>query len=88
MAGHEADVTASVECDELSLKELVELAERVDIFVGADPPPEGYGLAEAFSAVLNGGTAEEIQAAFSMAQGWNFQPQGGWPYERKEPNGE
>jgi hypothetical protein len=88
MAGHRADVVAHVECDQPSFEELAELAERVDLFVGAEPPPDGYGLAEAFSAVVNGGTAEEIQAAFSMVGGWNFQPSGGWPHERKEPNGQ
>ena len=74
MAGHGAHVLASVECDELSLEELVELAERVDRFVGAEPPRGGYGLAEAFSSILNGGTSEEIQAAFGMLGKWTFIP--------------
>lgn len=83
-----ANVVANFEIGDLGLEELVELAERVDSFVGAEPPPDGYGPAEALSAVLNGGTSEEIQEAFAISKGWNFQPKGGWPHERKEPNGQ
>lgn len=83
MAGHATNIVALIECDELGLEGLVEIAERVDNFVGAEPPPDGYGLAEAFSAILNGGTLEEITEAFGMAKGWNFQPEGGWLHERK-----
>jgi len=79
-----ADVTAYIECRKSSLPRLLELASRVDNLVGADPPPDGYGLGEAFSAILNGGTAEDIRAGLGLLTGWNFTPEGGWPHDRKE----
>jgi hypothetical protein len=71
-----ADVVAVVECRRSSLEGLIAIAERVDRFVGTPPPDKGYGLGEAVSAVLNGGTIEDIQAAFSLLSGWTFQPAG------------
>lgn len=84
MGDHKADLEAHVECRSTRLKGLVDLAERVDRFVGVEPPPGGYGLAEAASAVFNGGSAEEIQAALTILSGWNFRPRGGWPTEGEE----
>lgn len=69
---------AYVECAPRNLEGLQELAERVDKLVGHDPPENGYGLAECVASVLNGGSIEEIQAAFALLKGWSFEPQGGW----------
>lgn len=77
MAHSRADVVAYIECRRSTLPMLLELAERVDRIAGEDPPEDGYGLAEAFCAVLNGGTAQDIQAALSTLNGWAFQPKGG-----------
>lgn len=84
MASHSANLEAYVECRNARLTGLFELAERVDRFVGAEPPPNGYGLAEAVSAIFNGGSAEEIQAGLTILAGWSFQPKGGWPQNREE----
>lgn len=80
----DAEVIAYIECRNERLPGLVDLARRVDHFVGATPPPEGYGLAEAFSAILNGGTVEDIRAGLGLLDGWSFEPKGGWIHDRKE----
>ena len=77
-------VVAYVECRRDSLRGLSDMARRVDRFVGVEPLTN-YTLGEAFSAILNGGSSEEIQAALSIVAGWSFQPEGGWPSDRKEP---
>ncbi|HSE44256.1 MAG TPA: hypothetical protein VLA89_02895 [Gemmatimonadales bacterium] len=74
------NVVAYVECRRDSLPGLAQMAERVDRFVGVDPLPK-YSLSEAFSAILNGGSSEEIQAAMSMVTGWSFRPMDGWARE-------
>ena len=84
MRVHNANLDAYVECKPDRLAGLIELAERVDKFVGAVSPPDGYDLATATAAILNGGSAEEIQAGLTILAGWNFQPEGGWPHAREE----
>lgn len=74
-----ATVKGYFECSVTSLNGLIDMAKRVDDMVGADPPKSGYGLAEAISAIFNGGTQENIQTALQVLAGWNFQPEGGWP---------
>lgn len=71
------EVLAYVECTTEQLLSLTELAKRVDRFVGKDPL-ETYDLPEAFSAILNGGSKEEVEAALSMVDGWQFEPRNGW----------
>lgn len=78
-----ADVVAYVEARGVNIPELAEIAERVDRFHGIDPPDSGYSLGEAFCAVMNGGTVEDIHAVLLLVQGWNFAPKGGWQYKRK-----
>lgn len=85
MSAKGADLEAYVECKPVKLQGLIDLAVRVDRFVGADPPSSGYGLAESVSAIFNGGSAEEIQAALTILAGWNFRPAGGWAEPGKEP---
>ena len=70
----ETEVQAHVECRESSVAGLIELAKRVDDIVGATPPVDGYGLAEAVSAIFNGGTSENIQVALNTLARWRFQP--------------
>lgn len=77
------DVTAYVECRTNHLPELITLAKGIDRFVGAEPPPDGYGLGEAVCAIFNGGTHEDIQLALRLLTGWNFKPEGGWPREER-----
>ena len=77
------DVVAYIECRRDRLPALADIARRVDNFVGVEAPPRGYSLEEAFSAILNGGTAEDIQAGLALLSGWSFQPKGGWPHDRK-----
>lgn len=86
MAEKSADFSGVVHCDDLELGELVEIAECVDRFHGHDVPSGGYTLGTAFCAVLNGGTAEEIQSALAIVSGWSLEPLGGWVPERREPN--
>lgn len=74
-----ATVKGYFECSVVSLNGLIDMAKRVDEVVGGDPPSAGYGLAEAISAIFNGGTQENIQTALKVLAGWNFQPEGGWP---------
>ena len=84
MTKTKAEITAHIECNSERLPGLVDLARRADNFVDANPPPDGYGLAEAFSAILNGGTAEDIRAGLGLLNGWSFEPKGGWSHKRKE----
>jgi hypothetical protein len=69
-----ATIDAYFECMEDSLPSLYALADRVDRFVDHEPPPGGYTLSSAVSAIFNGGRAEEIQAALNILSGWTFQP--------------
>lgn len=82
--GGEVDVY--VECMDSSLETLIALAKRVDSFVGVEPPADGYGLAEAVSAIFNGGTSENIQVALNTLAGWSFQPRGGWSLPEDHPD--
>ena len=74
-----ATVKGYFECSAASLNGLIDMAKRVDDMVGADPPKADYGLAEAISAIFNGGTRRDIQTALQVLAGWNFQPESGWP---------
>lgn len=75
------EVLAYVECTSERLLSLSEMAKRVDRFVGK-APLDTYDLPEAFSAILNGGSTEEIQAALSLVDGWQFEPRNGWSQVR------
>lgn len=74
MPDESTTVVGYVECRRSSLPGLIELAERVDRFVGADPPEGGYDLAQAVSSIMNGGSAEQIQAGLTILKGWRFHP--------------
>lgn len=77
-----AEVVASVECRGRNLPVLIDMANRCDRVVGMDPPPGGHTLGSSVSAIFNGGTAEDIQAALIILAGWNFAPKEGWPRHR------
>lgn len=73
----EVAVDATFVCKATSLDGLIDMAKRVDEIVGATPPEAGYGLAEAVSAIFNGGTSDNIQVALG-ALAWNFKPRDRW----------
>lgn len=72
-----ADVEAHVEVRRSSLAGLIELADRIDRFVGTEAPRGGHTLGSAVSSIFNGGSAEEIQAGLHLLAGWTFQPKPG-----------
>jgi iron-sulfur cluster repair protein YtfE (RIC family) len=74
MGNLDTEVVAYIECRRSSLPVLIELAERVDQLAGKKPPESGYGLAEAFCAILNGGNEQAIQTALTILEGWSFEP--------------
>ena len=72
-----ADIDGYLECTRGNLKDLASIAEKVDQFVDAEPPQSGYDLPKSMAAILNGGTEEQIRAAFGLLAGWSFKPKEG-----------
>ena len=65
-------------CEPANEEMLARIAESVDKFVGAYPRLGGYDLPASMAAILNGGTHEQIEAAFGLLSSWQFEPKGGW----------
>jgi hypothetical protein len=57
---------------------LSRIAESVDKFRDEYPRLGGYDMAASVAVILNGGTREQVQAAFGLLASWQFEPKGGW----------
>lgn len=73
-----ASIEGDLECDPGNEETLAHIAESVDKFVDAEPRHGGYSLAASISAILNGGTHEQIGTALRLLKSWSFRPKGGW----------
>lgn len=71
-------IEGRLECNSGDEATLAHIAESVDKFVGAYPRLRGYDLAVSMAAILNGGTHDQIEAAFRLLRTWEFMPKEGW----------
>ena len=71
-------IEGHLECDAGNEATLAYIAESVDRVRGCVSPIWVLDLAGSMAAILNGGTHDQIEAAFRLLRTWEFTPKGGW----------